>query len=481
MKAIAFAAIAFFVLLVYSPSLMHVPRADQIMYLAEVAHKSSWWDLTAGCVDLNRHRQFNPGDELLFRPVDYFLLGSEKYFFGYNFLLWQAVGIVLHLAVVWSLLGLLLTLNVGWPAVFFTAFFSLLFVNMEMVVWHHINSYMIFIVCILAALRNFYIEKYMAVSLWMLLAAFTHEMGSITALVFAAVLWFTRPQQRKWVLYLIAVPVIYAAASLLNAWTHPFTFTKSLPPAFPAGPWQTFTNWLYALGAWAYAGLFPGELEWTMGARDMIAAGETHLIKPLRLEHWQTLLAAAAVGVYISLLFPRKQESSSRTTVSFIAFIFAFIFAGIIALGRGSQIMMTDVLRVNTYYMYIFWVFVLVGLYAAVDWSSTGVGRKRLLCIFVAVLMVYNACKLYAANETQARGNNEVLVLVKTVEMLVKEKGHEPGFSFYVDPRYPGNYIYKELRRWDEPLREYSFMEVLYPQYFTSQNPKYRFLTTPTP
>lgn len=36
---LGFAAIAFAVLFVYAPSLMHIPRADQIVYLAEMMDK----------------------------------------------------------------------------------------------------------------------------------------------------------------------------------------------------------------------------------------------------------------------------------------------------------------------------------------------------------------------------------------------------------------------------------------------------------
>jgi hypothetical protein len=67
------------------------------------------------------------------------------------------------------------------------------------------------------------------------------------------------------------------------------------------------------------------------------------------------------------------------------------------------------------------------------------------------------------------------------MEMLIKDKGQEPGFSFYVAPDYPGNYIYKELHRKDDPpQRQYSFIEALYPRYFKPlAEAKYRFLVLP--
>ena len=484
---LGFAAIAFFVLIVYSPSLMHAPRADQIMYLTEVGHKKTLWDLTIGCLDLNRHRQFNPGDEVLFRPLAYILLGAEKFFFGYKFLLWQGLGILLHLGVIWCLLRLLLTVFPGWPAIIATAFFAFMFTNMEMVVWHHINSYMVFVIAILVALRYFYgilvsksIEnkKYLAVSLWLLLAAFTHEMGSIAAAGLGLVLWFLKPKERALVAWVWAVPLIYGALSLLDARIHPFTFTKSLPPAFATGIGHTFHNWLYAMGVWTYTGLFPSELQWLFAARNMIAPSEQELLKPLHFNLWPTSLAMCALAGYIWCLLKQKRRRiwDFKKTIGLTSLAFAVVFAAIIAVGRGNQVAMWDVLRVNTYYMYIFWVFLVVGLYAVIDWAQVKVEAKQMLAFFIATLILCNAFKLYPALDKQARENNDILVLVRTMDLLVKEHGQEPDFSFYVDEHYPGNYIYEELRRKDDPLREYSLIEALYPQYFTSQAPKYKFL-----
>lgn len=482
-----FAVIAFLVLVVYSPSFLHGPRADHIPYLAEVGHKQSLWDLTIGSLDLNRHRQFNPGDEILFRPVSYIFLGAEKFFFGYNFLLWQGMGIVLHLAVVWFLLRLLLQISPGWPAVFTTAFFAFLFINMEMVTWHHINAYMIFVIGVLAALRRFHLvltsraveyKNYLGMFLWLTLAAFTHEMGSVVAIAFAAALWFLKPHERRFLAWLLAVPLVYTVFSLFDARVNPFTFTKSLPPTVPTGPGAMFYNWLYAIGSWGYAGIFPGELQWLFAARNMISPDEKDLIKPLHLNVWATSLALCVVAGYMWCLLKQKgrDKCDAKKMTGLMGLMLAGIFAAIIAVGRGGQIAMWDVLRVNTYYMYIFWVFALVGFFSSVDWLRVQRQPQQLLAFFTVCVILCNGLKLYPALDKQARENNDILVLIRTMEMLVKEHGHEPDFSFYVDARYPGNYIYKEMRHRDNPVREYTLMEAMYPRYFTAQSPKYKFL-----
>ena len=73
---------------------------------------------------------------------------------------------------------------------------------------------------------------------------------------------------------------------------------------------------------------------------------------------------------------------------------------------------------------------------------------------------------------------NVNVVLIRTLDLLIQEKKSDPGFSFYVDPRYPGNYPYGTIRKVDDPPgKKYTFIELLYPQYFyPKQIAKYKFL-----
>ena len=95
----------------------------------------------------------------------------------------------------------------------------------------------------------------------------------------------------------------------------------------------------------------------------------------------------------------------------------------------------------------------------------------------MAGLIFFNAQKLLVVNDKQVQNNNDIIVLVNTLELLVKQHKDDKAFSFYVAPNYPGNYIYADMRRTDDPkTREYSFVEVLYPRYFTTKNPQYKLL-----
>lgn len=480
---ISFAMIAASVWIVYAPSLMHVARADQIMYFAEVAHRSSLWDLTVGSMDLNRHRVFNPGDELLFRPVVYIFLGIEKFIFGYRFMWWQGVGIILHLIVVWQLLKILLKIHRGVVSVAVAAYFSLFFVNLEMVTWQHIHGYMIFVALSLVALSRFIDvlqskvpqPKDCAMMFFLLLiASLTHEMGNVVALFLGIACYLYKREHTLFYRCLLLVPAVYVLASLLNAWVHPFQVTIY----HQQNILENFLNSFYVMAAWTYVGLFPFEFEWLYRARNILSPEMIHLIK------WPNLSMGFSVGTLMMLMlttfFISKRQKilmtiSERVCVV-VCFLLAGVFAFMIAVGRGNQWSIGDVVRINTYYMYIFWVFFILGVFTLIPWHVIHKRMKGILCVLLILLMVWQGKNLYAVNESQVRDNNNIIVLVQTLEMLIAQHGHEPGFSFYVDPKYPGNYIYSELRRKDDPLsKQYSFIEALYPIHFNSQDPRYKF------
>ena len=139
--------IAIITLTAYYPSLGHMPRSDQFIYLANTAEQHNFLSLTFKNYAFNRaDLHYGIKDELLFRPVIYSFLGFEKWLFGLNFIYWQLAGILLHLAVLWFLLKLLIGIHKSWGASLLTLFFGVLFAGSEMVVWSHINGYLIFII-----------------------------------------------------------------------------------------------------------------------------------------------------------------------------------------------------------------------------------------------------------------------------------------------------------------------------------------------
>ena len=139
---------------VYWPSLYHVARGDQINYLAELSSRHGFVQTVLGTLDINRTRVFGAGDEIAFRPVLFFILGLQKYLFGYAFMGWQAVALMAHLFVCGALYALLCRIRGGLFALLATGMFALAPVNIEAVTWHHITPYLLFAGCVLMALRG---------------------------------------------------------------------------------------------------------------------------------------------------------------------------------------------------------------------------------------------------------------------------------------------------------------------------------------
>lgn len=484
---LGFAAIAFVVLLVYYPSLMHVSRGDQVMYLGEVANLKGFKALAVDTYDLNRHRTIAPGDELLFRPIVYFVLGAEKFFFGYHFMGWQLVGLLLHLMVVWQMLRLLLTIRLGLEALWATAFFAVLFTNMEMVIWQHINSYMVFVVCLLFALRHIYllclgkdekVSTVLCIAAAFLVACFTYEPANVYALMTAVLLWFAVPKLRGYV-WLIVLPVIlYALASWGNVMVNHYTISEGQAIKHGFHPIKAIKDFAVSFSFWGYSGFFPTQLDMMFAARNMIKDG-AQLIKPLNLSNgivW-AMLGVVAISIWA---FCRRLVLLTRNQAAFLWLLAGMmvIYTSVIVLGRISSRGLLNVLRVDLYYSYIYWVLLMPLLYAMIDVSVLRRWQRWVMGLCIAVVIIANGFLLYQANDKQMRENNHITIFVNTLDLLIKERGHEKDFSFYVADNYPGNYVYPEFRKiTDEPGRMYSFAEILYPQYFTRDNPKYKFLT----
>ena len=140
-------------LFVFFPSFFHVSRADHNVYLIETAEMESLSDLVVFSYSYPRTRQINTGDALFFRPVFYFFLALEKWLFGFNPLGWQVTGFVLHMIVIWQILRIATLVHASFLSLPLALGFAVLFISQEMVIWHHVNGY---ILCVVFLLQAFY-------------------------------------------------------------------------------------------------------------------------------------------------------------------------------------------------------------------------------------------------------------------------------------------------------------------------------------
>jgi len=155
-KAFLFLLLIIFLLnvLVFYPSFFHPARADQLIYLTETAGFKDFGDLLIYSYSYPRHRLIYSGDAFLFRPLFYFFLSAEKALFGFNSFYWQITGFLFHLVVLAQLARILFFIRPQLMALLFVLNFSLFYVSEEMVIWHHINGYILFMIFILEAFYN---------------------------------------------------------------------------------------------------------------------------------------------------------------------------------------------------------------------------------------------------------------------------------------------------------------------------------------
>ena len=220
---------------VLSPSIYHNARGDHIYYLVETSGLNSFWSILKYSYSYTRTRVFATGDKILFRPLFYAVLSLEKYFFGYNFIYWQLTGIVLHLLVLLQLFRITKFFGHKFLFMLIALNFSVQFISQEMIIWHHINAYMIFSVLFLEAFYQLigYIKdpdkgrnKLWLVAFYLTLACLVFEFGIICSIVFAAVIFYLLMKERtrtksileniRPVLIVLLPSIIYTLINVLN-------------------------------------------------------------------------------------------------------------------------------------------------------------------------------------------------------------------------------------------------------------------------
>lgn len=312
-------------------------RADQIAYFADTADTKDWFSLAIKSYAFNRTREFNPGDELLFRPVLYFLLGTEKWLYGYNFVFWQITGFILHLGVIWWLLKLLLLIRKSIFAPMLTALYSVLYLGMEMVVWHHLHGYVLFVNFALAALYNLYLYDFERRTktwrLWLIavllsMASFTYEVGVVYSFIFAVYLWVstrkTVTSEKNSYNRVRALPSGPALILLLPFCLYMIASGSDFlirGTKAPAGSdiiskfkiRKTATNAIIADSWWSYGGLFPSQLEVNPGDRIKISPSNFfNWSNFVKVPFWKLLLVIVGGNNSVSVSYKFEDEPDFR-------------------------------------------------------------------------------------------------------------------------------------------------------------------------
>ena len=488
--AAGFALLAVLIGAAYWPSLWHVARGDQLNYLAELSLRHGFMDTVFGTLDINRTRVFAPGDPIAFRPLLFLILGLQKYIFGYGFMGWQIVALMVHLFVCGALYALLYRIRGGLFALLGAGMFALAPVNIEPVTWHHITPYLLFAGCALMALRNLYSAEqddakagfHAAAAVgWMLPAVFLYEAGIWYTLCMGVFLFL-----RGWrgaAYGMAALVVLYFGTDAADLFArHAFAALQADEVSFHGSFLLTLTN-MALLGKWFLSAFF------FLGATDLIPV--TRMMVRPDVVGWAWpwgqpisfslgLGIAAFMAAAVVLCKNALRRGIGRNGAMLVlCFILMAGYLAAIAVGRVNA-QGAFGMRVGLYYPYNFLTLVLV-TFALVS-SGGGTMPDKLsdklvkafgACI-IAVVVVSYAVMSYRVTAQMAHDHRQNRIFLAQLDRYVKAHEKEPGFSFYIGPEYPGNYTADWVRRrGDAPGRLYTVAEALYFSQFTRDHPKY--------
>ncbi len=503
-----FFAIALFNLVIYFPSFYHLPRSDQLCYFYFQASHDNWFDLIFGSYAYNRTVPYTIQDTFVFRPLLFIFMGIEKWLFNYNFMFYQITGLILHLFVLWHLLKLLLLIQRSFFAVLLTAFFSSLLILMEMIIWQHTNGYMLFVICLLMALSQYYPmltqRQMIKKNLWicfmnLLIGCFILELGWIYSLLLGGLLFLSllnanRPSKDKlktsYAPLILCLPaVIYLVFYFIDFYSRGLTFKggESIFQNFTIG--NMISQGLLTILWWFLSGIFPTGLDVYLTQRTAIVP-KFFLVKNIFAfvfspEGLFLLPGTVIFGIYCLLLGKSLtwEFLLKRVTFLILIILFSFCYIFTIILGRSNLYGFLSLLINHSHHTYLFWIFSVLLIYLLIDFKKIGDLKnsfllRRLSMILLILLTLMNGFWVFKVNFNWAQGLQLRRSIVADINHLIKNHGKETDFSFYLEPSLETNPVMPWVKfANDPPDRKYTYFELLYPQYYKDINPKYHYTT----
>ncbi len=516
----------FFILLlnlsVYFPAFFQMARADQLVYLTEVADQYEFGELFQNTYSYNRTRHYNQGDELGFRPILFALLAFQKSYFGYNFVLWQLVGFVLHALLLAQLLRLLNFIRWDFLGALLVANFSVLTIASEMVSWHHIHAYILFLVLVLEALlqvaRFFHPptpettalavglhdpvrdEKRLGLALiWLTLACYIQEFGVITCVVLGIFTLYWGKKNKSPTAWRDALIFVVPVASYVIISLADYCLRNIVPRTLGAIDLKfMLMNLPVIMFTYLRGALLPC---WTT-----IYPEERASIDPFSLTvTWQSiqwdnwlhqlnlllvvLFALGLLSVIVNFFWRRfrpvvqtdvasNHDSRFWSIFSWLCLALAGLYMALVMMGRLTTQEM-DYIYLSLYQFYMVGAFLVVAIYAelAAHHPRLFSGRSFLrwgVILFLVVSILVNAVQTYTQNRLRMKLESGALAMVKTLERFVQEHRRETDFSFWmVGAEHDLITGMFEGHSWDGNLWVGSVSNFLFRPYVRTENAKY--------
>jgi hypothetical protein len=495
----------FIIFSTYRPSLWHPPRQDQWSFLIDTVKENGFLPMFSHTYSYNRTRVAGWGDYPLFRPVLFALLSGEKALFGPRYLYWQAVGIVLHCAIVWVFLRILLRLHQIYPttstlvsrlrlalAYILALFFGVNFVGTEIVSWCHIHGYLLYVLLVLGSMLLLLDElcgsperpfsgfwRLGGAFVLTLLASFTYETGSLYAVCLGGVLAMVsagRGKVRRGLLLLAlfaSILLVYRAADGIDRLSHPETRPDITEATILAR--AHFTRTINHARRYLLFTLiqpfFPSCPEWSFQERLSIPEPRANpqaywRLEPFLFLSYAVVLTAAGLTIWqLGRLLANRRLLSTSLFLLVPATLIG-LHMGIIVFGRMNMRPGPLVLARNSYYAYTPLLALLLALYYL--WVRVPLARPRASVVLVviisglAILSWFSAVKVHAM-VAQIRLDYRLLRgQINCVQKLIDQHRHDPHFAISFDPD-----LFRALAQ-DHGI---SRMEILFDRFIDHEHP----------
>jgi hypothetical protein len=454
-------------LLVYAPSLQHLPRADQWCFLLDTLEERGFAETFGKCWSYNRTRQVCAGDSALFRPVLFALLSAQKALFGHNSFLWQLSGIGLHLSACTLVFLVLkragrLAGNSPTPDPLpyaLTTFFALNFAIEEQVIWVHIGGYLLFCALLLLALllvpdpwnltgTRMAAGRYGACLLCLAVALFTYEISQpfllACGLGLGVLLWVSRRRAMAWVPLAVACGLVglYQAVNQFDLRWHANQFEPDTDQQSIAGlalRWQTAVNF-------CKYGIYTLLAPWVPQCSETGFSGRLYVTFPRLTMNLVNVLGAMALGCCCLLAARGARRALAGRSWPHLAAAGAATavicgHAAAVVLGRMNTRPDQPILPNNSYYAYVPLLFCVLALGALAAGAADPLRRngarvwvplRWTAAILMGVTTACSAGRVFQANNDVARQLAPERALYAQIERLLEQCG--PSRRVAIDP-----------------------------------------------
>ena len=419
----------------YGPALNRMFAADQLMYFLHLDGETS---LSSGLrlLDYTAVREYEKGDELLYRPLLMAWLAAENAAFGRDFRRWNLANLILHIGVAYLLFELLWRLRPTILAGAAAVWFVLLASNFEQVSWNHLGGYMLGFGGLLTALwaaREAATSDERQKRWWWLSglalagAMLVHEIAVVAALgIGSYAVWMRRRQFPRawvrptlaWTLPLLVYVILYGRhVAQCDRW-----LWTNFREAGTVSAFSTLTTPLRLIGEWLMRILLPGnaDLAIWLGNRSYWKAA-AHLW-PLG-AFWAY---AGWFGLLVCLL-PAFLRQRLKAEAPF-AFLLVFVLMAYAAMNVAGRTYSSAI----PYYTYFPALLGAVLMHLSFDSSRIGRRRRGWAAAFLLGLALLNGGKTRHISLQVQADNAAVAQHYAWLERQVRPGLARPGYAFSV-------------------------------------------------